>query len=57
MITTNNVSDFNTQFSGVRAEDVEKAVMDVNEVRKAACAFIDENTIMVGHGYVTTRLS
>lgn len=45
-------SDYNTRFSGVRAADLENAVMDINDVRAAACSFIGPDTVIVGHGCV-----
>ncbi|BGP08277.1 RNA exonuclease 3 [Rhodotorula toruloides] len=44
------ILDLNTRFSGVQDEDLEKAVLDVNGVRKALAQFVDEKTVFVGHG-------
>ncbi|BGP16917.1 hypothetical protein JCM10213_007362 [Rhodosporidiobolus nylandii] len=44
------VLDLNTRFSGVKEEDLEKAVLNVQGVRKALAQFVDERTILVGHG-------
>ncbi|GEM09775.1 RNA exonuclease 1 [Rhodotorula toruloides] len=44
------ILDLNTRFSGVQNEDLEKAVLDVNGVRRALAQFIDEETVFVGHG-------
>lgn len=44
------ILDLNTRFSGVQDEDLDKAVLDVNGVRKALAQFVDENTVFVGHG-------
>jgi RNA exonuclease 1 len=46
------VLDLVTQFSGVKAEDLEppRAVLDIRAVRRALGAFVSKETIMVGHG-------
>ena len=43
-------SDVNTRFSGVKEEDLDKALMDLEAVRAASCMFIGPDTIIVGHG-------
>ncbi|GAA5854104.1 hypothetical protein JCM8547_008228 [Rhodosporidiobolus lusitaniae] len=47
---SSTVLDLNTRFSGVKEEDLEKAVLDVAGVRRAMAQFMDEKTILVGHG-------
>ncbi|KAI5481748.1 RNA exonuclease 1 [Pseudohyphozyma bogoriensis] len=42
--------DLNTRFSGVKEEDLGKAVLDCAGVREALGRFMDEKTIIVGHG-------
>ncbi|KLT45408.1 ribonuclease H-like protein [Cutaneotrichosporon oleaginosum] len=44
------VLDCNTRFSGVVKEDLERAAMDLEAVRKAVCSFVGPKTIVVGHG-------
>ncbi|GAA6032601.1 hypothetical protein JCM8097_004835 [Rhodosporidiobolus ruineniae] len=44
------VLDLNTRFSGVKEGEVEGAVLDVQGVRRALAQFMDERTILVGHG-------
>ncbi|CAD6584729.1 MAG: RNA exonuclease 3 [Tremellales sp. Tagirdzhanova-0007] len=44
------ILDLNTRFSGIRPGELDSAVMDLEAVRAAACAFIGHNTIIVGHG-------
>ncbi|KAK4683784.1 RNA exonuclease, partial [Tremellales sp. Uapishka_1] len=44
------VLDVNTRFSGITLPQLDDAVMDLDAVRSAACAFIGPHTIMVGHG-------
>ena len=41
--------DFNTRFSGITDEDYAKAVMDLKSVRRALDAFINSDTIIIGH--------
>lgn len=43
-------SDLNTRFSGITAEDLAGAIMDIRAVRAAACMFIGPETIIAGHG-------
>lgn len=38
-----------TKYSGIKREDLDKAVLDLVAVRKAFGALIDSNTILVGH--------
>ncbi|WOO85734.1 Exonuclease GOR [Vanrija pseudolonga] len=45
-----DILDLNSRFSGITAEDMLSAVMDLNEVRAAGCAFIGPDTVIVGHG-------
>jgi RNA exonuclease 1 len=42
--------DLNSRFSGVNPGDLDKALMDLEAVREAACMFIGPDTIIVGHG-------
>ena len=42
--------DTNLRFSGVKVEDIENATFDVHSVREALREYIDEETVIVGHG-------
>lgn len=44
--------DVNEKFSGLTMEDMRKATKDLPEVRRDMCRLIDEDTIIIGHGYV-----
>ncbi|GAA5875693.1 hypothetical protein JCM3774_002583 [Rhodotorula dairenensis] len=44
------VVDLNTRFSGVQADDLDKAVLDVVGVQRALAQFVDAETVFVGHG-------
>ncbi|PWY99662.1 hypothetical protein BCV70DRAFT_200588 [Testicularia cyperi] len=45
------IVDYNTRFSGITAEEYEsKAVFTLDEVRRMMGRFVDENTVLVGHG-------
>jgi hypothetical protein len=46
------VSDVNEKFSGLTMEDMNSATKDLPEVRREMCRLIDEDTIIIGHGYV-----
>lgn len=49
--TRTEIVDYNTRFSGITAEEYEqKAIFTLEEVRKTMARFVDENTILVGHG-------
>lgn len=48
--SSSTVLDLNTRFSGVKAGEVESAVLDVAGVRRALAQFVDEKTILIGHG-------
>ena len=45
-----SVLDTNLRFSGVREEDIAKAVLDVAGVREALGTFVGPETVIVGHG-------
>lgn len=45
----------NEKFSGLTMEEMTGATKDLPEVRREMCRLIDENTIIIGHGYVTGR--
>ncbi|GAA5826583.1 hypothetical protein JCM11251_002437 [Rhodosporidiobolus azoricus] len=47
---SSHILDLNTRFSGVQQADLDKAVLDVQGVRKALAQFMDEGTVLVGHG-------
>ena len=42
----------NEKFSGLTMEDMNSATKDLPEVRREMCRLIDEDTIIIGHGYV-----
>ena len=42
--------DTNLRFSGVKVEDIENATFDVSSVREELGKYIDEETVIVGHG-------
>lgn len=45
------ILDFNTQFSGIQADEFEaRAVLDLAGVRRALARFIGPTTVLVGHG-------
>jgi hypothetical protein len=44
--------DLNTRFSGLSVEDIANATHDLEATRSELCTVIDENTIIIGHGYV-----
>ncbi|KAL1405196.1 RNA exonuclease 3 [Vanrija albida] len=46
----NAILDLNSRFSGISAEDMQAAVMGLDEVRAASCSFIGPDTVIVGHG-------
>ncbi|KAF7292400.1 Exonuclease domain-containing protein [Mycena chlorophos] len=45
-----HVIDFNTRFSGITAEEYEKAVLPLASIREALDEFINRDTILIGHG-------
>lgn len=42
--------DTNLRFSGVKVENIEDATMDIRAVREELGRYIDEETVIVGHG-------
>lgn len=42
-------SDYNTRFSGITAEQHKNAVLPLTSIRKSLDAFINSDTIMIGH--------
>ncbi|GAA6001456.1 hypothetical protein JCM10207_006675 [Rhodosporidiobolus poonsookiae] len=47
---TTAILDLNTRFSGVVKEDLDKAILDLAGVKRALAQYIDERTILIGHG-------
>lgn len=45
-----DVIDANTKFSGVTLEQIKASKLKLGDVIKSLQEFIDENTILVGHG-------
>ncbi|KAH8113273.1 ribonuclease H-like domain-containing protein [Phellopilus nigrolimitatus] len=44
-----HVIDFNTRFSGITDDEYKKALLSLNSIRRSLDAFINSNTIMIGH--------
>lgn len=42
-------SDYNTRFSGIKADEHSKAILDLEGVRRALDSLISADTILVGH--------
>jgi RNA exonuclease 1 len=49
MLTMLLASDYNTRFSGIRAEEHSKATLDLKGVRRALDALISADTVLIGH--------
>ncbi|XP_053088810.1 RNA exonuclease 1 homolog isoform X2 [Pangasianodon hypophthalmus] len=47
---TNEVIDYNTRFSGVSEDDVKNCSSSLRDVQAVLLSFINERTILVGHG-------
>ncbi|XP_047667895.1 uncharacterized protein zgc:152968 isoform X2 [Tachysurus fulvidraco] len=47
---TNEVIDYNTRFSGVSEDDVKNSSLSLRDVQTVLLSFINERTILVGHG-------
>ena len=45
--------DANEKFSGLTMGEMTSATKDLPAVRREMCRLIDEETIIIGHGYVT----
>jgi RNA exonuclease 1 len=43
------VIDYNTRFSGITQEDHSRALLPLASIRQSLDAFINSNTIMIGH--------
>ena len=49
--TRTEIVDYNTRFSGITPEEYEeKAIFTLEQVRKTMARFVNEQTILVGHG-------
>lgn len=48
-LTSTTYSDYNTRFSGVTEEEHSKAVLSLASIRRSLDAFINADTIVIGH--------